>query len=78
MTRSITTKYFGPTDTKGSRIKATLDDGRSITIGYPYELSGEDVHRKAVYALCDKLNVRDSGWAVAPLGNGYMFISLPE
>lgn len=31
------TKYYGPTDTKGSRIRATCGAYR-ITIGYPYRI----------------------------------------
>jgi hypothetical protein len=77
---SIRTKYFGPTNTRGSRIKATLEGGRdygkSVTIGYPYEYSGVDVHRAAASALCTKLHLPwDSDeWVYAPLDTGYIFI----
>lgn len=54
--QAIVTKYIGPTDTKGARIKATCDAG-SVTIGYPHELSGQDVHAAAAMALVRKL-----GW----------------
>lgn len=56
MTQAIVTKYIGPTDTKGSRIKATCSSG-SLTIPYPHELSGDDVHRKAAETLVAKM-----GW----------------
>ena len=52
--QAIITKFLGPTDTKGSRIKAFADAG-SVTIGYPHELSGEDAFRAAAVALCEKL-----------------------
>jgi len=52
--QAITTKYIGPSNTKGSRIKATCDAG-SITIPYPHELSGEEAHAQAAMALCRKL-----------------------
>ena len=54
--QAIVTRYLGPTNYRGSRIKATADAG-SITISYPHELSGEDVHRAAAEALRAKL-----GW----------------
>jgi hypothetical protein len=55
--KAILTKYKGPTNTKGSRIIASDEDGNRISISYPYELSGEAVHHKAAKALCDKM-----GW----------------
>ncbi len=54
---AITTRYIGPTDTKGSRIKAIAGNGQTITIGYPYKFNGEDCHAQAALALCHKL-----GW----------------
>lgn len=52
--QAIITKYFGPTNSRGSRIKATCSAG-SVTIDYPHELSGMDCHAKAAYALLAKL-----------------------
>lgn len=54
--QAIICKYFGPTNSKGSRIKAQCAAG-SITIDYPHELSGQAVYRKAAEALVVKL-----GW----------------
>lgn len=54
--QAIQTRYLGPTNTRGSRIKATCAAG-SITISYPYDLSGQAVHRRAAEALVSKL-----GW----------------
>ena len=54
--QAIQTKYLCPTNSRGARIKATCAAG-SITISYPYELSGQAVHRKAAEALVNKL-----GW----------------
>lgn len=45
--KAIETRYHGPTDTRGSRISAFDSDGNRVSIPYPYELSGEAVHRKA-------------------------------
>jgi hypothetical protein len=53
--KAIITTYHGPTNTRGSRITASDEDGNRITIAYPYELSGAEVHVKAARALCDKM-----------------------
>jgi hypothetical protein len=71
--KAIKTKYKGPTNTRGSRIIASDEDGNKVTISYPYELSGEDCHRKAAVALCEKM-----GWGrdlvSGSLKNGYVFV----
>ena len=54
--QAIITKYYGPTDTRGSRIGAKCNAG-TISIPYPHELSGEACHLAAAQALADKL-----GW----------------
>lgn len=56
--QAIETKYLPATNFKGSRIKAECDRG-SITIDYPHELSGDDVHRLAVQKLCEKFAAED-------------------
>ena len=51
-------------------------DGNRVTIGYPHDLSGEAVHRKAAEALLTKMN-----WKGALVGgaikNGYAFVWVP-
>lgn len=53
--QAIVTKYLGPTNTRGARIKATADAG-SVTVGYDH--SAHNAHDVAVVALREKL-----GWA---------------
>jgi hypothetical protein len=71
--KAIETRYFGPSNVKGSRIKAFDCDNNSVTIGYPHELSGEDCHRKAAEALCAKMK-----WTGELVGGstkkGYVFV----
>ena len=71
--KAIQTTYFGPGNVRGARIKATDNDGNSVIIGYPHELSGEACHRKAAEALRDKM-----GWKGALIGGalkrGYAFV----
>jgi hypothetical protein len=71
--KAILTTYHGATNTRGSRIAATDEDGNRITIPYPHELSGEAVHRKAADALWVRM-----GWSGrltgASLKRGYVFV----
>lgn len=57
--KAIVTKYLPATDRKESRIKATAEGVKSITIPYPHELSDEDAHRKAAEAICVR-----QGWPI--------------
>lgn len=71
--KAIITKYKGPTNTRGSRIYASDGDRNRVSIPYPYELSGEAVHREAAEALCRKM-----GWSTDLIGgglkDGYCFV----
>ena len=49
------TKYLGPTNHKGARIKATASNGMAVTIPYPYEESDTGKHIQAVRKLAAKL-----------------------
>ncbi len=64
--QAIVTKYLGPTEYRGSRIRAAAEAG-SLTIDYPSEArAGEDAHRVAAEALRDRL-----GWT-GDLAAGYL------
>ena len=55
--QTITTKYFGATNFKGSRIKATNSSkAASVTIGYDHALNLDGNHKKAAKKLKTKLN----------------------
>ena len=54
--KAITTKYYGPTNTRGSRIVATDSDGNKATVGYDHALNSEGNHKEAAIALCDKMS----------------------
>lgn len=56
--KAIKTTYHGPTNFRGSRIKATDEDGNSVYIPYPHELNSTEGHRKAAHALMEKM-----GWS---------------
>ena len=54
--QAIITKYIGPTNIRGSRIKATADAG-SITLSYDDALNSQANHNRAARALVVKF-----GW----------------
>ncbi len=82
---AIHTKYLGPTNTRGSRIKAYTcnyfnnnNKGFEVTISYNYSLSGVDVHFEAVKALAAKHKLE---WSIDNMchggssdGRGYTFV----
>lgn len=75
MFKAITTQYFGPTNYKGSRIKATDLDGNSVTVSYNHALNGDQNHVAAAKALATKMgwNGRYFGGA---LKRGYAFVNV--
>lgn len=54
--KAITTKYLGPSNVRGSRIKAFDSDGNSVTIGVANSLRVDENHRAAAQALMTKMN----------------------
>lgn len=79
---AIHTKFIGPTNTRGARIKAYTAGygdrkGFSAVISYPYELSFEACHFEAVKELVRKNNLE---WDLTAMrfgdsadGRGYVF-----
>jgi hypothetical protein len=76
MSITITTKYCGATNTKGSRIRASYGYGKPIYISYPYELSGIHCHWKAAKALLEKHGVSGFRFVAGELSNGYVFCQI--
>lgn len=73
MAQAITTKFIGPTNTKGSRIKASCWRA-SITISWDYALNSDANHKAAINALVNKLNDERTPdayvmWEVLAVGN---------
>jgi len=71
--KKVVTKYIPATDTRGSRIMAK-SGLKTASIPYPHELSGEECHKAAAVALCNR-----HGWPVdiqptdIPRRSGYVF-----
>lgn len=53
--QAIETRYLGPTNTKGGRIKAECWGG-NITIGYDHALNSDEAHKAAAVALIEKMS----------------------
>jgi pyridoxine/pyridoxamine 5'-phosphate oxidase len=71
--QAIQARYLGPTNTRGSRIKAWAEAG-SVTIDYPHELSGQACYRKAAQALADKFKWPDKYLGAQLPGGDYVFV----
>jgi hypothetical protein len=74
----IITKYFGPSNTRGTRIKASARD-RAVYVPWDYELSIEDNHLAAAQALVHELwpdNAENPELHGGPMpnGDGYAFV----
>ena len=54
--KAIQTRYLGPTNYRGARIKAWAYGWGSVTISYPHEYNSELAHHEAAKALIAKVN----------------------
>ena len=77
--QAIVTKWLGPTNVRGSRVKATASAG-SVTVPWDHKLGIEDNHRAAAYALRDKFGWNDPYYGKLHMGGlpegmgGYVFV----
>lgn len=53
--QAIQTKFIGPTNTKGSRVKASCWLG-SVTVSWDHALNSEANHIEAIQAMVRKMN----------------------
>lgn len=72
MLQAITTKYLGPTNARGARVKATASAG-SVTVAWDYALNPAQNHCAAAKALAEKCD-----WQGRYVGGateaGYVFV----
>jgi hypothetical protein len=78
--QAIVTKYLGPTNNRGARVKATADAG-SITVSWDHALNADDNHESAAVALRAKLGWNDDAYGKLVggglpdgTGNCYVFV----
>ena len=53
--QAITTRYHGPTNTRGSTITATSASGERATVSYDDAWDSDMNHSRAVLKLCERL-----------------------
>lgn len=75
--QAIVTKYIGPSNHRGSRVKAFADAGE-FTMPWDHELGVEANHQKAMVFLCGRLNwdCRNYVQGSLPGDTGYVFVEL--
>jgi hypothetical protein len=71
----ITTKYHGPTNTKGSRIQARCDLG-NVTVPFDHALGVYGNHEAAARALAGKVGLTGRQFAVDNTPEGYVFVQV--
>lgn len=73
--QAITTKYLGPTNCRGSRIKARAAAG-SVTIDYPHALNHDKAHAFAASKLAERYGWHGQWFGGGlPSEDGYCFVS---
>ena len=78
--QTIITKYLGPTNHRGSRVKARQSASyagapKSITVDWDYSLSTEQNHRAAAIAFAAKMGW-EGEWVGGDNGStGYSFVN---
>ena len=69
MSQAIVTRYVGPTNSRGARVKATAQAG-NVTLPWSYELTQEQNHDKAAMALAWKFGWPWGAWRSGGLPDG--------
>jgi hypothetical protein len=78
MRQAIVTKYLGPTDHHGSRVKARCEAG-SLTLGWDYAHGPEENHKRCAEALQLQLgwgNRYFIGGALPGTAEGFCFVDV--
>lgn len=75
--QSITTKFIGPTDYRGSRVKARTYTGQhSVTLAWRYELGADGNHIAAAKHLAKSLGW-SGRWVMGETdASGYVFVNV--
>ncbi len=75
--KAIIVKYLGPTNSLGSRLKASDMDGNSVVVPRDHSLGHDELRIDAAKKLCKKM-----GWkgtlAHGFLKNDYVFVFVDE
>lgn len=71
--QTITTRYSGPTDTRGACIVARTASGQCLRLPYPHELDTTEAHASAALALARRLGWRGA-FVMGGTKDGYAFV----
>lgn len=73
--QAIETRYIGPTDHRGARVKALAEAG-TVTVPWDDGLDSVDNHNAAARALVVKLGWADRTWyrGAVPKARGYVYV----
>jgi hypothetical protein len=75
MRQAITTRYIGPTDKRGSRVKATSSGGLSFTLEWDDALDTDANHQAAAMALAKRQGWSGT-WAAGADRVGNVYVNL--
>jgi hypothetical protein len=73
MRQAIITKFIGPTNYRGARVKARCDAG-SVTVPWNYAIGIEGNHKAAALALAQKLDWSGDWIGGGMPDSGYCFV----
>lgn len=73
----IQTKFLGPTNCRGSRVKAYTETKLSVTVSWDHALNPPDNHARAAKALVEKMEWGGE-WVGGASGDGkgYVFVQV--
>ena len=71
--QTITTRYHGMTNTRGSRISATTSGGIRVYVPYRSELDIEENYWRAVEKLLERLGWHGDHYVCGSTGRGYVW-----
>lgn len=69
MLNAIQTRFLGPTNFRGSRVKAYCQ-GDSVTVEWRHELNSAENHKRALETLIKKMDWHDWLWAAGWSADG--------
>ena len=72
--KAILVKYLGPTNTRGTRLKASDLDGNAVTIPYPYALPRGEGKAHAARLLCAKMQWDSTNLVEGEIKDGTVFV----
>lgn len=73
--QAISTKFYGPTNYRGSRIRAKADAG-TVWVDWKYELGVEENHDRAAWAFARKFGWDEKDYPVyrGSTQEGYVYV----